>query len=156
MSFPDSRRFSTSIVNEASTTTSTTSPSQPPTTATTSANSRNIPEKPRRKMSVFEASPKSSALLDETLFGLQEVSDLLQASLKELEESVERASQVPPRPPLRSSSHLASPVSSPGRSRRRSDTEAMSRPFTPPVLPPCVVRYDVIVIDVGQRLWHNG
>ena len=111
--------------------------------------SSNIPEKPRRKMSVFESriepssnlpTKNSCTLLDETLCGLQEVSDMLQASLKELERNEAKTqSQVPPRPPpppLRSSSHLASPVSSPGRTRRRSDTEALLRPITP-ILPSC-------------------
>ncbi len=44
MSFPDSKRFSASLVNDA------------PTSSPTPTHPKNIPEKPRRKMSVFETS----------------------------------------------------------------------------------------------------
>ena len=135
MSFPDTRRSSVSILNPSTNF----DDNHRQKTSLNIDTDADTPLRPRRKLSVFvtrpNLKPESKNLLDETLCGLQEVSDMLQASLKELEQSVVKT-QVPtrpPAPPLRSSSHLASPVSSPGRTRRRSDTEALLRPLTPPI-----------------------
>ena len=113
MSFPDTKRCSASILGHVD---------MVEEEKCLRKGEKNIPEKPRRKMSMFESSdssnhlkplstndylkPKvnnhlkpikansSSTLLDETLCGLQEVSDMLQASLKEFEESVGKTKQV--------------------------------------------------------------
>jgi hypothetical protein len=88
----------------------------------------------RRRRKLSEPTVQAKSTLEETLSGLQKVSDLLQESLLDLEtqnattSSDVRVTSPPPIPPPRTTS---SPNATPSSTRRRSDTEIIPQATSP-------------------------